>query len=523
MDVLFTNGNFVNPNNYHENIEMIGIKSGVIAYKGEKSHDLLKQSKRVIDLEGKTLLPGFNDSHMHLLGLGLSLEQLDLTGIKSIQGIINEGIGYLKNNPSIKILQGRGWNQEYLEEQRFLTREDLDRISSKIPIVFRRTCGHILAANTTALELIQNPRKEIQGGNIDWELGILKENAQDLLFKELPVPSEKHIQKALITGANYARKNGLTSVQSDDLCVFPTGFNQRIFNAFSNLEHTLNLRVYEQSLFKTIDNFKNFIASGYQMTKTNGLFNTGPLKVLLDGALGSKTAALKAPYINSSKKGILMYDQDTLNTLVKIANDHDIDVAIHGIGDEAIERAITAIKGHNHISRRHSIVHCQITNDRILKDLKAEHILTHIQPIFLDYDIHIVENRVGKERAKKSYLYKTMDDLGIPIAFGSDAPVDQISPILGIHCAVNRQDLKGYPESGWFPNEKISIEKAIHHYTIGSAYAEHQEDRKGALEVGMYADFVILDRNPLTVKPKEIKNIKVIDTYLNGISYNNKE
>lgn len=523
MDILFTNGNIINPNNFKENIETLGIKNGIIAYKGEKDPSLLDESTKVMDLKGKTLLPGFNDSHMHLLGLGLSLKQLDLSKLTSIHSIILEAQKHLKIHPTTKILQGRGWNQEYLEEKRFLTRRDLDEISTTLPIIFRRTCGHILTANTAALQLIKESNQEIAGGSIDLESGILKENAQDLLFNELPVPNEKNLQEAIILGSNHARKNGITSVQSDDLCIFPTKYNQRIFDAFNTLNEKLNLRVYEQSLFKTVDNFKKFLKAGYKMSKTHQLFNTGPLKILLDGALGSKTAALKEPYLNSSEKGILMYDQETLNTLVELANNNHIDVAIHGIGDAAIEMAIRAIKGRNHPSRRHSIVHCQMTNDEILKDLIEEQILAHIQPIFLDYDIHIVEDRVGKKRAEKSYLYKTMDDLGIPIAFGSDAPVDHISPILGIHCAVNRQDLNGYPASPWFPKEKITVEKAIQHYTIGSAYAEHQEDKKGALEVGMYADFVILDENPRQVPTHQIKNINVVDTYLKGISFNDKE
>jgi len=516
MDIVFYNGNFINPNNYNETIEMLGVSKDIIAYKGPYSEDILNKGKKAIDLEGKTLVPGFNDSHLHLLGLGLGLDQMDLSQMSSIQEVIETSKKYLKEKSELEILEGRGWHQEHFKENRFLEKVDLDKISLDLPIIFRRACGHILTANSKALELIKNENLEVPGGAIDLEKGILKENAQEILLNKLPVPEASQIRDYFIKGGKFLRAKGITSVQSDDFCVYPKEYTQRIHSVLEALKDDAPVRIYEQSLFRTIEHFNEYIEKGYQMTTNDSFVNWGPLKILLDGALGSKTAYLREPYKNTTEQGILMYQPETLFEYVKLADDHDIDVAIHGIGDGAIDLAIKAIENTKNINRRHSIIHCQITTGDLINRIKENNILAHIQPIFLDYDIHMVEDRIGTERASLSYAYQTMHSKGIKIAFGSDAPVDQADPILGIHLAVNRQDLNGYPKDGWFPKEKITIEEALYFYTVNAAYAEGMEHKKGSLSLGMYADFAILDENILTVDPRKIKDIKVLDTYLGG-------
>lgn len=518
MDLVFYNGNFINPGDYNEAIEMLGISKGLIAYKGNFDEKILKGCKKSVDLKGKTLIPGFNDSHIHLLGLGLGLNKMDLSTMTSIDEVIVTSKQYLKENPQVKILEGRGWHQEHFKENRFLEKKDLDLISKDLPIIFRRACGHVLTTNTKALELIANQNIKISGGEVDLEKGIFKENAQEILLNQLPVPSKEQIKKYFVAGGKFLREKGITSVQSDDFCIYPKNYTQRIYDVLDSLKNSSPVRIYEQSLFRNIEHFNEYIKKGYQMTSEDHLVNWGPLKILLDGALGSKTAYLREPYENSDIKGILMYEPKTLFDYVKLADTNNIDVAIHGIGDGAIDLAIKAIEKTNNKNRRHSIIHCQVTTGDLVNRIKANNILVHIQPIFLDYDIHMVENRIGYKRAKESYAFKTMQDLGIKIAFGSDAPVDKADPLLGIHLAVNRQDLKGYPTKGWFPNERVNIKEALYYYTVNSAYAENMENKKGALSIGMYADFAILDQNILTIDSNRIKDIKIIDTYLAGKS-----
>jgi len=399
-----------------------------------------------------------------------------------------------------------------------LTKNDLDKISKEIPIVFTRTCYHILTGNSKALELIDKSNLNIDGGEVNLETGILKENGKSVLLNKLPVPSKVEIKEHLIKAAKYVRKKGITSVQSDDLCMFPQKYNDRIFDALNEIKNDFPIKIHEQSMFGDIENFKKHFKKGYQMTNDNSYLNMGPLKILLDGSLGSKTAYLSENYIGENHRGILMYKKEELFELVKFADENNIDVAIHAIGDGAIDLAVKSINNTKNQNMRHSIIHCQITTNELMHEIKKNNILVHIQPIFLDYDIHIVEDRIGIEKTKETYNYKKIDKLEINIAFGSDAPVDKVSPILGIHLAVNRTDLNGYPLNGFLPDQKIDVKKALKFYTIGSSFAERMENKKGSLDIGMQADFTILDKNILKINEKEIKNINIIDTYVNGVN-----
>lgn len=516
MTKFFYNGNFINPLNFNDSFEMLGTKNGKITYKGKFDKSIIKETDTLINLKGNTLLPGFNDSHIHLLGLGQSLNQLKLDKASSIEEVIALGKKFIKNN-NPKILLGRGWNQENFISKRMLTKKDLNKITNDIPIILRRACGHVLVVNTKALDFIKDPNLVINGGDFSMETGIFKENAMDLILNQIPEPSIDTLKKFFIDGALYLRKLGVTSVQSDDLCVYPINMSEKIINILDSFSKKFPLRVYEQSLFRNNNNFKKFISNGYKMTENNDYINYGPLKILLDGALGSKTAYLTDNYKNDNHKGILMYSEKELYDLIKTANSNKIDVAIHAIGDGAINLAIESIeKLPNEYDHRHSIIHCQITNKNIINKMADLNILAHIQPIFLDKDIHIINDRLPKDRISDTYAFKTMMNKNINVSFGSDAPVDYAAPLLGIHVAVNRTDLNGFPENGWQPKEKLSIKEAIYNYTYASAYAERQEKNKGALEINYYADFVILDKNPLTIDSKKIKEINVVTTYVDG-------
>lgn len=523
MTTYFINGHFINPTNFNEKIEMLGTRNGKITYKGVLNQNKLATSKRIIDLKGNTLLPGFNDSHIHLLGLGKSLNELDFSNTTSIKELIIQSQSFIESR-NLPLLEGRGWNQENFIENRLLTKKDLDQISTKIPIIFRRACGHILVANSKAIELIRRVPSKISGGSVNLTTGLFKENGMDILLNQLPKPSLSTIKKFFIDGAQHVRKLGITSVQSDDLCVYPQEVSSLIFKVLKSFEKNFPVRLYEQSLFRTYKNFKNFIDHGYHMTTEHPYINYGPLKILLDGALGSKTAYLLSPYKGETHRGIRMYSQEALSQLVTLAHHNKIDVAIHGIGDGAIDMAIRSIESlDSSFEHRHSIIHCQLTNAELINRMVKQKILAHIQPIFLDKDIHIVESRIGKNRMKQSYAFKTMHQKNIPIAFGSDSPVDRADPILGIHCAVNRTDLNGHPIDGWLPKEKITVEQALYFYTVNAAYAERQEDKKGTLELGYAADFTILDKNPLTIKSKDLKTINIVDTYVAGKNFNKND
>ncbi len=524
--------------------EALVIDQGLIVAKGLLTHceALIGADAKRIDLEGHTLLPGFNDSHMHLLGYGQSLFQVDLVPADSLESLIALAQSFLEENalPKDEWLLGRGWNQDHFELQVLPSRETLDQISTEHPIFFRRACGHIGVANTTALKLVgiwDNPRQQVDGGQIDLGFdqqptGILRENAMDLLLNQIPTPSQAVLSSYIEKAQAELFSGGITSVQSDDLCVFPLADTPLILKTFEAMGTSgrLKLSVHEQSLMRTLPHFKEQLTKGYSYQKTFGSFSYGPLKILGDGSLGARTAYLRAPYADAPElTGIPMYSQSELNALVETAFDHHIPVAIHGIGDGMIEQALNAIEnGLNKLDHieplegpcprklRNAIVHCQITSPDQLHRMQDLEVIAMVQPIFLDYDLHIVEARIGNERAKTTYAFKTMERLGVATAYGTDCPVEGYSVFRGIQCAVTRQDLNHFPKGGWLPSEAVTIQEALRAYTLGGAYASGEDHIKGALGIGMIADLVVLDQNPLTVSSDKLSEIQLVATFKAG-------
>jgi predicted amidohydrolase YtcJ len=534
MKILFHNGTIIDPIDFNI-YEALVVDQGFILAKG--SYLTLKadysQDASLYDLEGQTLMPGFNDSHMHLLGYGQSLFQVDLTSVNSLEALVETSQQFLEETllPEGEWLLGRGWNQDHFDFPILPSRETLDLISTSHPIFFRRACGHIGVANTFALKAIglwDMPTQHVDGGYIDLNFdgtptGILRENAMSLLLDRIDTPGAQVLSSYIERAQTALFSGGITSVQSDDLCVFPMKDTALILETFQamGLDGRLKISVHEQSLMRTSSHFETWIKNGYTYQKSFGAFSYGPLKILGDGSLGARTAFLRAPYADQSDtSGIPMYTQDELNALVKMAYEHHIPVAIHGIGDGMIEQALKAIevgqKLLNSPNLRSAIVHCQITDLPLLKKMSDLGVIGMVQPIFLDYDLHIVEERVGKERASSSYAFKTMETLGIKTAYGTDCPVEGYHVFKGVQCAVTRQDLNHFPIGGWLPEEAVTIEEALRAYTVGSAYASGEEMTKGSLGVGMVADLVILDQNPLTMAAHELSTIQIRTTFKSG-------
>lgn len=490
-----------------------------------------------VDLHGKSLLPGFNDSHMHLLGYGKSLYDVLLTDASSIDDMVSITKAWIATNqpPKGTFIQGRGWNQDHFQCPSLPSRHDLDRVSTVHPIVLSRACGHILVANSTALELagISEETRAIDGGSIDTDAtgvptGILRENARNLVLDLIPTPDTKTLQQYILRAQEELFKHGITSVQSDDLCVFPIEDTDDILEAFQTLgnDGRLILKVHEQSLFRTSDNLLRCIHQGYAFGKRFGNFTHGPLKILGDGSLGARTALLKEPYSDDpATKGIALYTQSELDEMVRIAAENGIPSVIHGIGDGMIDMALDAISKAPGVPQtanlqntplRHGIVHCQITGTDQIERMQELGVHALVQPIFLDYDLHMAEDRVGIGRASTSYAFNTMIEKGIHAPFGTDCPVEGPSVFNCIQCAVTRKDLLGRPETPWYPDEAVDMKKALHAYTVEGAWASYEESSKGRIEVGYQADLIAVDTDPLAVAPSSIKDMRVIMTMVDG-------
>ena len=512
--------------------EAVAVKNGVTLRVG--SNDAILSLKTpdttLIDLKGRLMLPGFNDSHMHLLSYGYSLEKVNLGKASSVADIVSLGKEFLKEHPQIKWLQGRGWNNEHWENKSFPTRYDLDLISKDIPVSYTRTCGHIIITNSKALEImgLGKDTPQISGGHFDIDaegqpLGIFREAARDYVYNAIPSLALSDIRRMLVNGASEVLKCGITSIQSDDFEAVPESEYKNVLQVYEELaqESKLPVRVYEQCLLPPVSRLKEFLSLGYTTGTGDAFFKIGPLKLLGDGSLGGRTAFLSKPYADEpSTSGIHVFSQEELDELIATAHNNRMTAAVHCIGDgqmrmtfESIEKAMLA----NPLpDMRHSIIHCQITDEELLKKFRDFNVIAHIQPIFINSDIPIVESRVGKELAKTSYNWKTMVELGVHYACGSDCPVEGFNVMDNIYCAVTRKDLSGFPEEGWFPAQRLSVEEAVYGFTLGGAYASHEEGIKGSITVGKLADFAVLDKDIFAIDEEEIKNAAVAMTVLNG-------
>lgn len=486
-----------------------------------------------LDLQGKFVCAGFNDSHMHLLNDGYGLSNLPLA---EHTGSLSELLSFMKQEivnrhiaPGTWI-RGRGWNHDFFHDgHRFPTRYDLDTVSVDHPIAITRACGHACVVNSKALEFIgvTKDTPQVEGGRFDTDEngepnGIFRENALDMVYSKFPMPTRQELKEMMINAMHHLNSYGVTSCQTDDFVVFHGLDYHEVIAAYQELEKEgkMTVRVYEQNHFTNIDDLKGFIEEGYNTGVGTDIFRFGPLKMLGDGSLGARTAYLSEPYSDdSSTCGIPVYSQETFDEMLGYANEHGMQVAIHSIGDGILDRILNAIekalKSHPRCDHRHGIIHCQITRPDQLDRMAKLHLHCYAQTIFLDYDIKIVEERVGKKRASSSYNFKTLMNKGVCVSNGSDCPVEQPDVLGGMQCAVTRSTLKEHI-GPYLPEEAFTPKEALDSFTINSAHASFDEAKKGKIQEGMLADFVILDDNPLTVDPFHIHDIHVLETWMNG-------
>ena len=474
------------------------------------------------------IYPAFNDTHMHLIGYGASLSECQLEQTYSIEQFQERLAQYIKrletdtsaNEP--EIITGRGWNHDDFKEGRLPNRYDLDQVCLNRPIILRRACGHIAVVNSCALEHFKiTADSKIDGGEVCTEngvpTGILKENA--LLLIQNPM-SMADIKKHILKAQSKLNAYGITSVQTDDLIMVTQDKHTELMHLFKEMAetHELTVRIYLQAQFYSLENFKRQVEGGYRQNAGDLLYKNGPLKILADGSLGARTAKLSAPYHDdASAEGIFIHTEDELRALMTYAFKNQIDVAIHGIGDFTIRFAIDELtRLHAQFPRensRNTIIHCQIMDETLIQAMAKSKIDALVQPVFLEYDMTIVESRVGIDLAKSSYAYKTMLESGIKLGFGSDAPVEDPNPFRSIYYAVNRQRPDG---KTYFVEECISLNQALAAFTSEAAYFSYEETIKGKLDKGYLADFIVVSKQLESLEPLELLNMEILSTYLGG-------
>lgn len=537
MNILFKNGNIATMDEVLPRAEAMIVEDNKFKYVGtlEEAHEALKNMDyKEVDLGGKLVIPGFNDSHMHFLHYAKGLRSVNLVGTKSINEIkerMAAGISH-RDSKDLSWIEGEGWNHDYFEdEKRFPNKFDLNEVSDKVPILVMRACFHIGVLNSLGLELMGiNKETAPKFGDLVEVLptgepnGVIKERLFDDVKTKISTLNLEIMKDIIVAAEEKAWQHGLTSVQSDDIGYTPNYDYDLLFRGLNELEKEgkLKIRISEQCLLTDKHIVEQFFAKGYHYGWGTDKARVSCVKILSDGSLGARTAALRKPYKDDGfVKGIEMFTQEALNDLVLTSHKNNCPVAIHAIGDRAVEMTLDAIENAQRVfpgkNLRDSIVHCQITDEELLNRIRDLKVLTMVQPIFIDYDMNIVESRIGAELTESSYAWKTMIEKGIHTSFGTDCPVETFNTMQNIYTAVARKNITGKEKQVFLPKEKMSMEEALRAYTIEGAYASGEEKIKGSKTAGKLADFIVLDKDLFNLNSEEeILETRVLETYFDG-------
>jgi predicted amidohydrolase YtcJ len=479
---------------------------------------------QVVDLGGHFVMPGFNDAHVHLAYAGFEKLHVELAGVRSLAEMQDRIAVSAKATPAGEWLTGRGWDHTLWPGQKLPTRQDLDQVTGEHPAIFTRVDGHITVANSAALKFagITAATPDPTGGKIDRDpqgppTGILRETAKDDLLAKVPPPSLAQRRRALELALADAAQRGITSAQDNSMW--------EDFLVFEDLEREgkLTLRISEWLPFNAPLELLQTHRSHH--AQSDNMLRTTMLKGFMDGSVGSRTAALLAPYADDpGNTGLPQYDQGRLNQMAVERVRAGFQLGFHAIGDRAVEMALNAFAEADRDARergdlpargfRFRVEHAQITTPGQVKRFGELGAIASMQPNHLLTDMRWAEARLGNQRAQHSYAWKEYLDAGIPLAFGTDYPVEPITPFRGVYAAVTRRSEDGKQE--YFPCERLTVEQAIAAYTTGSAYAEFAEREKGSLAPGMLADFVVLDRDITRVEPAAILKTQVLRTVVAG-------
>ena len=461
------------------------------------------------------IFPGFNDAHTHLGGAGRTKLNVDLTGVKSLDDMLAK-IQTAANSASPgHWLTGGNWDHTLWANKVLPTRQDLDKVTGDHPTFLDRIDGHIAIANSAALAAagISGKTQPPQGGAIDLDAsgeptGILRESAQGLVYNVIPPPSHEERRKGDELAINDALTHGVTSVQDfsdwEDFLVYEE----------MEKEGNLHLRISEWLPFK--DPLPDLITMRAHHDANDPMLHTGFLKGFMDGSLGSHTAAMKAPYSDDpSNTGLPQYTQDQLNKMAIERAKAGFQLGFHAIGDKAVSMALDAFSQPGvSTTARNRIEHAQVVDPADIPRFKQLGVIASMQPNHLLTDINWAIDRIGPKRAAYAYAWKAFLDAGVPLAFGTDYPVEPITPLRGLFEAVTRTNL--YATKTLSPQNKLTRGQALYAYTQGSAYAEFAEKRKGKLVPGYDADFVILDRDIYKLRPSAVLDTKVMQTWVAG-------
>ena len=497
------------------------IKNGKVLEIGDDSL-LNNHNGKKIDLAGKTLLPGLIDAHGHVMGLGYQELQVNLMGIETLEETLEVIKQYAESNPDLEWIQGRGWNQTLWPENEFPTAKDLDKIVADRPVWLSRVDGHAGWGNSLAMRLggISKDTPEVQGGKIIRDnngnaTGIFIDAAEGYIQSIVPEPTVLERSLALEKALKLMAKMGITSVHDAGIGVD----TWEMYKQFADGEK-LTTRIYSM-ISGTGDTFDELSTSGPIKSYADDLLALRSVKIYSDGALGSRGAAMIEEYSDDpGNYGLLFMNQNDMNAMVSKVVGKGFQANIHAIGDAGNRQVLDALeyaqKKYEAFDLRNRIEHAQIVSLDDIPRFAELNVIASMQPTHATSDKNMAEDRVGPIRIEGGYAWQKYLNQGTIVAAGSDFPVEHSNPFYGLYSAVTRMDHHGNPEGGWYPEEKMSRIEAFRAFTIDAAYAAHQEHVLGSLEVGKWADFIIIDKDYFKVDLANIWKIKVLETWLAG-------
>jgi predicted amidohydrolase YtcJ len=534
-DVIFTHGN-VFTGVLDSSSLGAGKRAEAIAVRGDRilavgARDEIEKLKgpdtKIVDLGGHFVMPGFNDAHLHLAHAGEEKVNVNLVGVKSLEEFRERIRAKVEKAAPAEWVIGRGWDETVWPVKALPTRWDVDEVSDGHPVFLTRVDGHIAVANTRALQLasISVASRDPEGGKIDRDEagtpnGILRETAQEALRAVIPAITHDKRREQVAMALEDLASNGVTSAQDNS--------EWEDFQIYEELEREgkLTARISEWLPFN--DSLEELKKKRGSHPDADNLLRTGMLKGFMDGSLGSKTAALLEPYSDDPKNtGIPQYEPAKLNDMTKERVLAGYQIGFHAIGDKGVQMALDAFAEAEKAARaanvkaanggtdyRFRIEHSQVTTPQQIQRYKELKVIASMQPSHLLTDMNWAESRLGPKRAEHSYAWAEFLRRGVTLAFGTDYPVEPVSPFRGLYAAITRQSEDG--KKTYYPEQKLTIEQAIAAYTTGSAFAEFAEKEKGKLQPGMLADFIVLDRDITSVLPPKILDTKVLRTVVGG-------
>ena len=501
--------------------QAVAVRDGKIIAVGADAEikQLIGKNTQTIDLQGKLVLPGFNDAHLHFASGGLYLLGIDLRPARNEKEFVSILKEYIGKIPKGEWITGGNWDHENWPSKKHPQRQLIDAVTPDHPVLLRRLDGHMALANSLALKLagIGRDTPDPQGGEIVKDKktgqpsGILRDNACDLVEAVIPPISRARRELAIRTAMRHAQGLGVTSIQdnssSEDLEIY-----QELL-----AKGELGVRI---NAWRSSDYINDFSRIGINAAFGGPFLRLGTIKLFVDGSMGAGTALFFDPYADDpATAGLPIYKEKELNDLVLAADKAGLQVAAHAIGDKANAWMLNALalarQENGSRDSRHRVEHSQVVRPEDVLRFRDFAVIASIQPCHCIDDMRWAEKRIGS-RVGNAYRFASFQKEGVHLAFGTDWPVEPLDPRLGLYAAVTRELPGGGPPGGWHSDEKLSLAEAIEHYTLGSAYAEFQENEKGSIAPGKWADLVVMEKNLFEIPQKDILNTAVAMTILAG-------